>query len=59
MDERQLAKMNRQNIAASDKAIDYQEEDSAMEIAEWTAFGLALGFVLVSVGFFLFNRYYK
>lgn len=59
MNEKQLKKMdNREEPFFQEKEGIFQGEDSKIAIAEWTFFGLALGFVVVVVGFFFWNKYY-
>ena len=36
-----------------------ESADSGKKIAEWAIIGLALGFVIVAVGFFSWNKYYQ
>ncbi len=51
MNEQQFKKMDNQEDTA------FWEEDSKIEIAEWILFGLALGFIIVVVGFSLWNKH--
>jgi len=60
MDEQQLKKMdNEKKTVLCEETENFLERDSKISIAEWTLFGLALGFVMVVVGFFFWNKYHE
>ena len=60
MNEKQLKEVNNgNNLRIREEDVSADDEDSGEKIAEWLVAGLALGFVIVVSGFFIWNKYYQ